>query len=311
MRAHLFSFLLIASLACDGSSNQPVRFDPSLDQLVTSEQWKASNSGRNVFREDGFFAIPEGVERVWIDLGAYKLTVTGEALSRNDDLAIIAIEPMFEHWETWPKNPRLIGVPAAISLERGMLEFNANEADGTNSLLETKPGTRFADNVMRTVEVRSVPSVRLEDVLERIPRDLPIDFLKTDIQGMDLQALKSAGAQLQRVKRVQTEIINSALYEKSGPESMSTEQEFLDYMKSMGFSLVGESPTPNREWLDAFYANDRWDRQVLMKKLGRGNAFAGLAWPGSPPNPDLPRHVPGEKEFEWLPSDDPPPSQSP
>lgn len=277
MRAVLFPCLLLACLACDSEPNQPERFDPNLDQLVTTELWKASNRGRTVFRDDGFFAIPESVRRVWIDVGAYKLTVTKKALSRSRDLAIIAIEPMSEHWNTWPKNPRVIGVPVAISLQRGMLEFNVNAADGTNSLLETRPGSLLADSAMRTVETRRVPGVRLEDVLERIPRDLPIDFLKTDIQGMDLQALKSAGPHLRRVKRVQTEIINAALYEKADPESMSSEQEFHDYMKSMGFSLVGETPTPNRAWLDAFYVNDRWDRQALMKRLGRG-----MSWPGRP-----------------------------
>ena len=113
--------------------------------------------------------------------------------------------------------------------------------------------------IMKTVEVRRVPGVRLEDVFERIPRDLAIEFLKTDIQGLDLQALKSAGAHLRRVKEVRTEIINSPLYEPSGPESMSSEQEFHEYMRSMGFTLVREEPTPNREWLDAYYLNEHWD----------------------------------------------------
>jgi len=299
MRPLIISCLLFACAACDSGPGPGEKFQSNLDQVVAADLWNASNRGRTVFRDDGFFAIPDTVQRVWIDLGAYKLTVSKHALSANGDMAVIAIEPMSEHWTLWPDNPRLIGVPVAISLQRGLLELNVNEADGTNSLLQTVPGEQLDEETerppshlsaefikgiadkMRTLEVRSVPGVRLEDVIERIPPHLSIEFLKIDIQGLDLQALKSAGQHLRRVKRVQAEIMNLGLYEKDGAESMSSEQEFLDYMESMGFSLVGETPTtPGREWLDAFYANDRWDKKELMKPLGRG-----VWWPGLPPKP--------------------------
>ena len=70
----------------------------------------------------------------------------------------------------------------------------------------------FAKNFQKTIAVRRVPAVRLEDVLERIPAHISVEFLKTDIQGLDLQALKSAGDQILRVKRIQTEIMNTPLY---------------------------------------------------------------------------------------------------
>lgn len=59
---------------------------------------------------------------------------------------------------------------------------------------------------------------------------------------------------------------------------MSSEQEFQSYLGGSGFTLVGEKVTPNREWLDAFYANDRWDQKSLLGRLG-----TGVYWPGSPP----------------------------
>lgn len=268
MRAFFSCLLLLASLAslaCEGSESAPREsFGPVLDELVSVELWKAANWGREALGEDGYFAFPEAVRRVSVDVGAYELKVTkGHLIKR--DIGVVAIEPMSERWDSWPKDPRVIGVPVAISLERGTLDFNVNVSHGTSSLLKTMPGTAFSDEVMKTVEVRRVPAVRLEDVLERIPPDLKIWFLKTDIQGLDLQALKSAGEHLRRVRRVRVEIINAELYEKSGPESMSTEQEFHDYMKSMGFSVEREMPTPKlewleeRSWLDVDYMNDHWD----------------------------------------------------
>lgn len=41
---------------------------------------------------------------------------------------------------------------------------------------------------------------------------------------------------------------------------MSSEEEFQRYLSGRGFTLVGEKVTPNREWLEAYYASDRWDQ---------------------------------------------------
>lgn len=81
--------------------------------------------------------------------------------------------------------------------------------------------------------------------------------------------------------------MNTALYEKAGAESMSSEEEFRSYMESRGFTLVAEKVTPNREWLDAFYANDRWDQKSLLGRLG-----PGVYWPGK---------VPGTHQWEPAP----------
>ena len=140
-----------------------------------------------------------------------------------------------------------------------------------------------------------MPAVRLEDVLERIPAHIAVEFLKTHIQGLDLQALKSAGDQILRVKRIQTEIMNTALYGKSGAESMSSEEEFQRYLSGRGFTLVGEKVTPNREWLDAYYANDRWDQASLLGRLG-----TGVYWPGSPPGTQGAAKFDAATEFDWL-----------
>jgi FkbM family methyltransferase len=258
LRPILIPVLLFVCATSGCELDQKERFDPTLQQLVSNELWKASNRGRIPLGAGGYFSFPDHVRSVIVDVGAHKLERTKRYLRRDPDVSIVAIEPLWEPWESWPDEPRVIGVPVAISLERKMLEFNVNSNEDTSSLLDTIPGNKF-EVTMKTVEVRQVPGVRLEDVLERIPPDLPIVFLKTDIQGMDLAALKSASEHLRRVKRVQTEIINLELYEKDRPEAMGTEQEFHDYMKSMGFSLVREVPTPERWWVDAFYENDHWD----------------------------------------------------
>lgn len=234
-------------------------FDESLATLVSPELWKASNRGRVPLRGDGYFHFPGHIRRVVVDVGAYRLLRTRHFLRDDDALGIVAIEPLSEPWKKWPKAPRVIGVPAAISLERGVLEFNVNEKPVTSSLLKTTENSLLSTD---TVEVRKVPGVRLEDVLERIPPELEIVFLKTDVQGMDLAVLMSGGEHLRRVKEVHSEVVEDTSYEKKGVGSMSSEAEFTEYMRSMGFSVSKRLPYP--EGIDAveiFYRNDSWTEE--------------------------------------------------
>lgn len=80
----------------------------------------------------------------------------------------------------------------------------------------------------------------LEDVLERIPARIDIEFLKLDVQGVDLQVLKSARDQLRRVWNVKTEIIvkNDGVYVGEGEDKPGSEDDFTNYMRSMGFKFV-------------------------------------------------------------------------
>ena len=132
---------------------------------------------------------------------------------------------------------------------------------GASSLLATDPKASvlpFSDLAAATVEVRKVPVLLLEDVLERIPADLDIEFLKLDIQGVDLQVLKSGNDELRRVWRVKTEVIarNEGAYLGEGEDKPGSEEEFTTFMKSVGFAFVRDwNISPERMWLDKEYFN--------------------------------------------------------
>ena len=46
----------------------------------------------------------------------------------------------------------------------------------------------------------------LKELLEAVPEELPIQFLKTDMQGHDLSAIKSAGDAIKRVSKIHSEV---------------------------------------------------------------------------------------------------------
>lgn len=227
-----------------------------IQDLVPRELLEKANRGRPVVDPDGFFRFAPGVRRVWIDVGAHHLETTRAEL-RYPDVAIVAIEPLAEAWGTWPDSDRVIGLPVAIYLERGVMDFHVNEVDDTSSLLESAE-VSARGSVTRTVEVRKVPVIRLEDVIAAIPARYALAYIKTDVQGVDLQVLQSGGSALERAERVRAEIINTPEYKKLHGQGMASEGEIVTYLQSRGFRLDAEyAVQPDRAWLDQLFLNTR------------------------------------------------------
>lgn len=261
----------VALAACADSAPGPLSYP--ISEIVSREALAEANPGREVLRPDGRFALPRGVGRVWIDVGAHDLETTRHSLTRFDDILLIAIEPLEEHWRAWPEHPNLIALPVAISEERGWLDFNVAADDASSSLLETVPGNRY-EEYNRTVEVRAVPALRLADVIERIDPGLDLEYVKSDVQGLDLQVLRSAGESLRRATFVQAEVILDAFYEGEGSLAPATPEELTAYMEALGFrARPSAGAQAERGWTDIVFVNRardglfdrtrRWLRQLF------------------------------------------------
>lgn len=231
----------------------PLIYD--IAQVTSPDLLRKANHGRDVLGPDGRFVLPARVRRVWIDVGAHNLETTRDELDDRPDMALIAIEPQEECWKTWPDKARLIALPVAISTDRGWMEFHVNANNATSSLLKTVDGN-IVDDLTKTVQTRKVPVLRLQDVIERVPPEIDVEYVKTDVQGHDLQVLRSAGEHIRRVRRVKAEIINAAIYEGSGEWRPGTEAEFVAYMQGQGFEFEKDSDViGEREWLDKWFVN--------------------------------------------------------
>jgi FkbM family methyltransferase len=249
--------LLLAACATPPASTNAARARPSFDvhKIASRELLREANHGREIEGADGRFVLPRGVKRVWIDVGAHLLETTRGEMDTHDDIGLVGIEPLAECWQAWPDNPRLIALPVAISLERGWMDFHVNAANATSSLLKSVKGNSV-DPLTQTVEIRKVPVLRLEDVLERIAPEIDVEFVKTDVQGVDLQVLQSAGEQLRRAAKVKAEVINEPIYEGAGDLRQASETEFIDYMAGKGFEFVGDVDIwTRRAWLDKIFVN--------------------------------------------------------
>lgn len=105
----------------------------------------------------------------------------------------------------------------------------------------------------------STEVVPLEEVLERLPADVEVPFLKTDVQGADLEAVLSAGLQIRRVSRIQVECQDlppghaDLLY-----AGQPTKRDFISPLRAAGFVLerCWENNPPLREENCMFARND-------------------------------------------------------
>ena len=75
---------------------------------------------------------------------------------------------------------RTLGLPIALGREPGTADFHVNQLDGASSLLPSDESVAvlpLTDEATKTTEVRKVPVLLLEDVLERIPKRIDIEFV--------------------------------------------------------------------------------------------------------------------------------------
>ncbi|PRP88530.1 ubiquitin C-terminal hydrolase L3 [Planoprotostelium fungivorum] len=182
--------------------------------------------------------LPSKVSRLWLDVGAHRESMMCRpALLEQDDLAVIAFEPLYDNWghlNIKNHHERLFSFPAAVSPIEGYQAFRRAGTDMCSSLKGVNPEAIRKDwpgGCTETSLTYEVPTVRLETIIEMVPSDIAIEFLKVDAQGSDLDVIKSAGKLLSRISTIVVEVqLLRPLYAES-----ATEQDFIDYFKIHGF----------------------------------------------------------------------------
>jgi FkbM family methyltransferase len=185
------------------------------------------------------FIIPEGVTHVIVDCGTFQKSHFFDWLDKDPTLLLIGIEPQPLRRAAHPKHPRFLHLPYAAGSEcRESVKFHLWSDTGASlkelgafhaNALGVKDGTVF--------ETIQVPMVRLDTLLESL--DLPIDVLKTDVQGADLDVLQGARGILSNVKTVVAECQDIAgeddprLYYKGGCKT----HELVPFMQLHGLPL--------------------------------------------------------------------------
>ncbi|KAF4682612.1 hypothetical protein FOZ62_024853, partial [Perkinsus olseni] len=240
------------------------------------------------FMRNEYIEIPSGAKSIIVDVGAFNKTEFWERLLLGDVL-VLGFEPMPSKFAQHPRHPNLILLPAAVGTVPGVRSIYIPEYEECATMLPGIPDAAvFSDQHQDFIRECSggarvelqVPVVRLEDALQKLPEGIPIDLLKVDAQGMDLDVVLSAGRFLNSsvIKRLKLEVWNVAPKDREllpYPEA-PVKPEITAVLQSYGFSI-------ERCWMqgmlqaadgraapeeDCFFVNDRLAESIGVQSWG-------------------------------------------
>mmetsp|Transcript_61547 Transcript_61547/g.170650 ORF Transcript_61547/g.170650 Transcript_61547/m.170650 type:complete len:346 (-) Transcript_61547:42-1079(-) len=178
---------------------------------------------------NGTIPIPHGIRRIFLEVGTNSIdTLDEDELPLFPDAFVVAFEPVLHQYASLLSRGarhsqlRRLGehhehgllLPFAITPGGNSVELRIGGKDDSCAsvlLPSGRRGPRDCANPNLPQEVRTVPAVSLRTVLGswlawQSGGGWPIDYLKIDAQGFDVEVLRSAGELLPRIRRVLLEV---------------------------------------------------------------------------------------------------------
>ena len=132
------------------------------------------------------------------------------------------------------KRPRDINLEIGIGKIKSKLNFYIFNESALNTFDELLAKSRI-NEIWKIVEIVQVPVLRLADVLkEKIPDHQPITFFSIDVEGFDLDVLKSNDWQYFRPKVILTEHLERTMRELM-------DSELTLYLEDLGYILFSKT----------------------------------------------------------------------
>jgi FkbM family methyltransferase len=157
------------------------------------------------------------------------------------DGRIVSFEPVADAFAALERNsaPDELWSARRLALgdEDGTAEIHVAANSWSSSLLEM--GERHLASAPQSayVDSQTVSVARLDSVWDEIVRTGERPFLKLDVQGFEMHALRGADEHLDRLAGVQVELALTKLYEGDPPW-----REVVDHLEARGFQLAGLEP---------------------------------------------------------------------
>lgn len=223
--------MVLAALGCIAFA-AVVQLTPSGEGVAPAQIPDAAAAASSQASSPIRIPFPPTIRRVWLNIGSH----IDPPVSPNEDTMTIAVEPVLSIAANITKHPRLLVLPCAISDRVGIAPFYAYN-DGLSSSLnlanEAAPdlmGWKSKALPSDIPSVALVPVVTLRHLLDAIPRHIEIELIKTDMQGHDLAAIKSAGLAARRAKFIHHEASCDNKTSYAGAPQNDAELDWIAYM---------------------------------------------------------------------------------
>jgi FkbM family methyltransferase len=234
-------------------------FEPT---VVYNKQWRSSSGYQSHMLTRNFLEtisnhIDLGTIKTILDIGSRDALQSIEfkmwfpdadvyAFEANTDCVTLCRRTM----ETY-KDHVINLVPKAVTDYNGVIEFHNvhNGNIGGSSILETTNHQRSCQWKQNKIEV---PCIRVDDWVNENNIET-IDLLWIDVQGVELQVLKSIGENIRNVKAIQTEVGLVELY-----KNQTTHVDLDAYLVEYGFECIKQMPTTCKTEMDVIYVNKKF-----------------------------------------------------
>ena len=132
--------------------------------------------------------------------------------------------------------PRDINIEKPISDKKHILTYYAFNEPALNGFSkELSEKRESADNDYHIIFTKDIETFTLAEVLDQnIPPNQTIDFLTIDVEGLDLNVLKSNNFKKYKPKVILIEIIESSL-------SKTENHEITKYLKEYNYSIYAKT----------------------------------------------------------------------
>lgn len=167
----------------------------------------------------------------WVDIGAHHpVRLSNTKMFSDHGWRGLNVDAMAESIRLFEKQRRRdINVNVGVGGQDGLLDFCLEEDSGCNSFIQDAPG---GSGRAKTRQVKVVTLKRLLDTY--LPDGQEIDFLDVDVEGMDLEVLKSNDWRKYRPKFILVEIFTNGKNADIGSSPV------VQYLQSQGYEFAGQ-----------------------------------------------------------------------
>lgn len=182
----------------------------------------------------------------------------------NKSIIVLAVEPILATAAMIPHDPRMFVLTCAIAglpvRLQTMFNYGGNGVSSSLSkFIDQNTSATMGGSNWKSIGYKQyrqfVAVVTLEMLLNSIPANVDIVWLKTDMQGYDFQAIQSAGDTLRRrVHRLTTETYVRGTPGYEGSQN-DLEKDWIPYMRNLGYALQ------NSDKMNGMIKRSTWSKQ--------------------------------------------------
>lgn len=199
--------------------------------------------------QDGDLQVLQLLSRLGItcvlDVGAHKGQYGQELRRMGYGGHIVSFEPVGANFAVLSNasrgDPRWRVFPFGLGERTSQVDINVFEGSTFHSLLSPSDyGRQAFGNKLRLERTERIEIKRLDEVLETCLEGIPAPrlFLKIDTQGYDLAVIDGAGAELDRVLAMQTEVALRPIYQ----DMRNTLASIVPELQRRGYEVTGLFP---------------------------------------------------------------------